>query len=111
MQREHLREYSQALGRDTELLRFGHAGRPLLVFPTSMGRFFQWEDFGLVGALGDWIDVELLARYVDQTFSWIDAIVLLSVDDDRRVEKLWTVDSALGAYRFSHQVAVTSPGS
>ena len=55
--------------------------------------------------------VELLARYVDQSFSWIDAIVLLSVDDDRRVEKLWTVDSTLGAYHFSHQVALASPGS
>jgi hypothetical protein len=48
--------------------------------------------------------VELLARYVDQTFSWVDAIVLLSADDDRRVDRLWTVDSTLGAYRFSHQV-------
>jgi esterase/lipase superfamily enzyme len=36
-----------------ELLRFGDAGLPLLVFPTSQGRFYQWEDFGLVGALED----------------------------------------------------------
>jgi hypothetical protein len=55
--------------------------------------------------------VDLLARYVDQTFSWVDAIVLLSADDDRRVERLWTVDSTLGSYRFSHQVVVSSPGS
>jgi len=34
-----------------ELLRFGHAGAPVIAFPTSMGRFYQWEDFGLVGAL------------------------------------------------------------
>jgi len=54
--------------------------------------------------------VELLARYVDQTFSWVDAIVLLSADDDSRVDRLWTVDSTLGAYRFSHQVLVSSPG-
>src|SRR5437868_3852793 len=39
-----------------ELLHFGKSGRPLLAFPTSMGRFFQWEDFGLIGALADWID-------------------------------------------------------
>jgi len=55
--------------------------------------------------------VELLARYVDQTFSWVDAIVLLSADDDRRVERLWTVDSTLSAYRFSHQVLVSSSGN
>ncbi len=54
--------------------------------------------------------VDLLARYVDQTFSWVDAMVLLSADDDRRVERLWTVDSTLGAYRFSHQILVSSPG-
>jgi predicted nucleic acid-binding protein len=55
--------------------------------------------------------VDLLARYVDQTFSWVDAIVLLTADDDRRVERLWTVDSTLGAYRFSHQVVVSSSGN
>jgi len=58
-----------------------------------------------------WRSVELLARYVDQTFSWVDAIVLLCVDDDRRVEWLWTVDSTLRAYRFSHPVVVSSPGN
>jgi len=55
--------------------------------------------------------VELLARYVDQTFSWVDAIVLLSADDDRLVVRLWTVGSTLGAYRFSHQVEVSSPST
>ena len=53
--------------------------------------------------------VSLLARYVDQSFSWVDAIVLLSADDDRQVERLWTVDATLAAYRFSHDVAVATP--
>jgi hypothetical protein len=53
--------------------------------------------------------VALLAKYVDQSFSWVDAIVLLSADDDRRVDRLWTVDSSLAAYRFSHGVAVSTP--
>ncbi len=34
-----------------ELLVFGHAGAKVLVFPTSMGRFFQWEDTGMIAAL------------------------------------------------------------
>ena len=34
-----------------ELLIFGHAGTPMLVFPTSMGRFYEYEDHGMVGAL------------------------------------------------------------
>ncbi len=34
-----------------ELLAFGHAGAPVLAFPTSMGRFYEYEDFGMVRAL------------------------------------------------------------
>jgi esterase/lipase superfamily enzyme len=51
VQREYERRWSAALGREMELLRFGYAGRPVVAFPTSTGRFFQWEDFGLVGTL------------------------------------------------------------
>lgn len=53
--------------------------------------------------------VELLARYVDQAFSWIDAVVLLTAEDDRRIERLFTVDASLAAYAFSHQVVVSTP--
>jgi len=51
MQREFHRWYSHRLGRDMELLAFGHAGAPVLAFPTSMGRFYEYEDFGMVRAL------------------------------------------------------------
>ena len=43
MNREYHKWYSNALRRDMELLIFGHSGIPLLVFPTSMGRFFDYE--------------------------------------------------------------------
>lgn len=33
------------------LLVLGHAGTPILAFPSSGGRFFEWEDFGMVEAL------------------------------------------------------------
>jgi esterase/lipase superfamily enzyme len=36
-----------------ELLVFGHAGAPVIVFPTSMGRFYQYEDSGMIDALQD----------------------------------------------------------
>lgn len=35
-----------------ELLVFGHSGQPLLVFPSSMGRFYDYEDRNLVNAIG-----------------------------------------------------------
>jgi hypothetical protein len=55
--------------------------------------------------------IELLATYVDQAFSWVDSIVLLSADEDHRIERLWTVDASLRAYRFSHDVVVASPST
>ncbi|SRR5258707_1117506 len=53
MHREHHRWYSPRLERDMELLVFGHAGARALVFPSSMGRFFEWEDRGMIGALAE----------------------------------------------------------
>lgn len=56
MNREYLRGYSRQLARDMEVLVFGHAGIPLLVFPTSMGRFFDYEDRGMIRALAPKIE-------------------------------------------------------
>ena len=51
MHREYIRWWSPSLGRDMELLCFGHSGTPILAFPSSLGRYFEWEDFGMVKAL------------------------------------------------------------
>jgi esterase/lipase superfamily enzyme len=56
MERQYTQWESPHLGRTMELLWFGHAGRPVVVFPTSMGRFFQYEDFGLIGGLAPLIE-------------------------------------------------------
>jgi esterase/lipase superfamily enzyme len=63
MNREHHRWYSPSLQRDMELLIFGHAGARLLVFPTSQGRFFEWEDRGMMVALGEHIERGWLQVY------------------------------------------------
>jgi esterase/lipase superfamily enzyme len=49
--REYHKRISDRLGRTMEMLIFGHAGVPVLVFPTSAGRFYDFEDYGMVGAL------------------------------------------------------------
>ncbi|MFN2431295.1 MAG: esterase family protein [Gemmatimonadota bacterium] len=56
MHRDHVGWFSPSLGRGMELLWFGHWGRPVLAFPTSAARFYELEDFGLVGALTDKIE-------------------------------------------------------
>jgi esterase/lipase superfamily enzyme len=39
-----------------ELLLFGHAGARVLVFPTSKGRFYEWEDRGMMDALREHLE-------------------------------------------------------
>jgi esterase/lipase superfamily enzyme len=63
MTRDYLRWHSRSLGRDMELLVFGHAGPPVIVFPSSMGAFFEYEDRGMVGALQQKLDSGWLQLY------------------------------------------------
>lgn len=51
MNREYYKWDSPALGREMELLVFGHAGMRLLVFPSRKQRFFEYEEHGMVHAL------------------------------------------------------------
>ena len=46
-----------------ELLVFGHAGLPVVVFPTSGGRFFEFEDRGMIAALAPRIEAGQLQLY------------------------------------------------
>ncbi|MFN2543831.1 MAG: esterase family protein [Actinomycetota bacterium] len=73
--REYVKNWSPALGRDMELLVFGGGGLPVLIFPTSEGRFYQWEDFGMVDALRDRTDAGFIQLWcVDSvdSESWYD---------------------------------------
>lgn len=63
MQREYHQWHSPRLNRGMELLVFGHAGAPVLVFPSSMGRFYEFEDNGLVWELRDRLDNGHLQLY------------------------------------------------
>ncbi len=63
MNREYHRWWSPSLGRDMELLVFGHAGARVLIFPTSKGRFYEWEDRGMLGLLADQINNGWLQCY------------------------------------------------
>lgn len=62
-----------------ELLVFGHAGLPVLVFPTSGGRFYEFEDRGMVASLAGRIEAgELQLFCVDSVDmeSWYNRQVL-----------------------------------
>jgi len=42
------RWYSPNLGKDIEMLVYGHQGYPVIVFPSSKGRYYESKDFGLI---------------------------------------------------------------
>jgi esterase/lipase superfamily enzyme len=56
MQRAYHRWHAHRLGREMELLVFGTGGAPMIVFPTSMGTFYDYEDRGMVNAVEDKIN-------------------------------------------------------
>ncbi|MDQ6708024.1 MAG: alpha/beta hydrolase-fold protein [Acidobacteriota bacterium] len=70
MNREYHKWHSGRLHRDMELLMFGHAGVPMLVFPTSMGTFYEYETRGMIGAIANKYEQgELQAFCVDSVDS------------------------------------------
>lgn len=60
MNREYHKWFSPNLGKEMELLLFGAGGHPVIAFPTSMGRFYQNEDFSLIGTLSDRLESGML---------------------------------------------------
>jgi esterase/lipase superfamily enzyme len=54
--REYSKRRSQFLEREMEMLRFGRSGQPWIVFPTSMGRFYDYEDRGMIAEVSGRIE-------------------------------------------------------
>ncbi len=78
MNREYRKQHSTSLEREMELLVFGHAGARVIVFPTSCGRFFDWENRGMIDAL---------SHHIEQ--GWIQVFCIDSVDP----ESWWNFDA------------------
>lgn len=53
---EYHRWWSPILEQDMELKVYGHFGKPIVVFPAQSGRFFDYENFGMVEAVRGSID-------------------------------------------------------
>ena len=87
MNREYHQWHSPSLGRGMELLVFGHAGARVLVFPTAMGRFYEWEDRGMIAALD---------HHIKQ--GWLQVVCVDSVDGEG-----WYANRAHPAQRAARQ--------
>ena len=51
----YVKRYSPALGREMEYKTYGDKGKAVLVFPSQNGRFFDYENMGMVGSIADYI--------------------------------------------------------
>ncbi len=75
MLREHHRWYTHRLGRDMDVLVYGHYGPPLLVFPTSGGDQGEYEAQGMIHSLSHHIDagkVKIFCINSVNNASWYD---------------------------------------
>jgi esterase/lipase superfamily enzyme len=67
---EYHRWWSRNLGQDMELKVYGHAGKPVVVFPCQGGRFHEYEDFGMVDACRPFIDAGAVTLFTLDSVDW-----------------------------------------
>lgn len=72
---EYFKHYSGHLNREMEMKHYGHTGKVMVVFPTSGGRFYEYEDFRMIDAISSFIEKGKLQVY---TIDSIDAESWLS---------------------------------
>jgi esterase/lipase superfamily enzyme len=70
MRRDEHRWFSSHLGHDMELIVYGHAGQPLISFPSKDGRVRDWEDRGMVGAVWELIEHGKLMLFALDSIDW-----------------------------------------
>lgn len=70
--------YSKHLQREMYFREYGHAGKPMIVFPSSGGSYYEYEDFGMIEACKPFIDQGLIRVYtpdsIDQE-SWMNDLI------------------------------------
>lgn len=67
---EYHRWHSPTLGHDMELKLYGHGGQPVLAFPSLNGRFYDFEDRGMVAACAHLIEGGRLTLYTIDGIDW-----------------------------------------
>ena len=56
MKREFITRYSQTLGQDMSVIVYGEKGHPLVVFQTQNSKCNNYEDFGMIDTIADYIE-------------------------------------------------------
>src|SRR5215213_7124969 len=53
-----------------DVIVYGHAGKPLVCFPSYNGRVRDWEDRGMVDAVADFIEQGRLMMFAVDGIDW-----------------------------------------
>ncbi len=72
---KHRSFYSRHLNREMFFREYGHAGKPMIVFPSSGGSFYEYEDFGMINACRPFIDEGSLRIFTPDSLdqeSWMN---------------------------------------
>lgn len=84
MHTEYHKEYSRFLDRDMEFKVYGHGGKPVLAVPCQDGRFYDWEGFGMLDTLGDYLESGRLQLFTVDTIDK-ETVSDVSGDPYRRI--------------------------
>ncbi|MCB0640816.1 MAG: esterase family protein [Phaeodactylibacter sp.] len=63
MKEEYFKWYSPNLSMDIEMLVYGDRGYPVIIFPSTMGRYFESKDFGLIESVRWFVEQGLVQIY------------------------------------------------
>ena len=72
--------YSPAIGAAGSVVSYGHYGRPVLAFPAERGRAWDWQDQGMIDAVGGLLEAGRIKLYCVDSFdsaSWSNQSVPL----------------------------------
>src|SRR6478672_1793338 len=101
MQREQLELDAPGLDRPGTVIRYGHYGRPVIVFPSEQGRAWDYESNGMVHAVEHLIDDGRVKLYCVDSFdhvTWSDRSVPLETRAQRHgAYESWICDRVVRA--------------
>lgn len=78
MKEDYHKWYSPILGSDFQMLTFGYSGVPVVLFPSSQGRYYEAKDRGLIDAVGWFVENGYVKIYCPDSidsFSWYNKSV------------------------------------
>lgn len=99
MRREHREIWAPSIGASASVVAYGHWGRPVLVFPSEAGRAWDFEDRGMVAAVGDLVEAGRVKLYCVDAFdaaTWSNRTIPLEERARRHGSyEAWIVDEVV----------------